>query len=187
MMGVGKCLLAIAMCTECRSMTSLIGGRTTVINGALFWVASIAAFHIRSCKPLTLASNGSICARPSRLSKTTRSAVYSFNASIAGLRGYWPGFPSLAITYSTSKAGVIGFTRQVAAEYAKEKIRVNAVAPGWHGGTALGAARRASLGPGTKLRRLRRRSRNAFRWGIAVRRTILSGSLFTWRAMIPTT
>ena len=68
-------------------------------------------------------------------------------ASIAGLRGYWPGFPSLAINYSTSKAGVIGFTRQVAAEYAKEKIRVNAVAPGWHGGTALGAARRASLGP----------------------------------------
>ena len=51
-------------------------------------------------------------------------------ASIAGLRGYWPGFPSLAVNYSTSKAGVIGFTRQVAAEYAKEKIRVNAVAPG---------------------------------------------------------
>ena len=101
-------------------------------------------------------------------------------ASIAGLRGYWPGFPSLAINYSTSKAGVIGFTRQVAAEYAKEKIRVNAVAPGWHGGTALGAARRASLGPDEI-------ARNAFRWGIAARRTISSGSLFTWRAMHPTT
>jgi NAD(P)-dependent dehydrogenase (short-subunit alcohol dehydrogenase family) len=63
-------------------------------------------------------------------------------ASIAGLRGFWPGFPSLAINYSTSKAGVIGFTRQVAAEYAADKIRVNAIAPGWHGGTALGAARR---------------------------------------------
>ncbi|MGZ5854430.1 MAG: SDR family NAD(P)-dependent oxidoreductase [Xanthobacteraceae bacterium] len=68
-------------------------------------------------------------------------------ASIAGLRGYWPGFPSLAINYSTSKAGIIGFTRQVAAEYAAEKIRVNAIAPGWHGGTALGAARRASVTP----------------------------------------
>jgi NAD(P)-dependent dehydrogenase (short-subunit alcohol dehydrogenase family) len=68
-------------------------------------------------------------------------------ASIAGLRGYWPGFPSLAINYSTSKAGVVGFTRQVAAEYAKEKIRVNAIAPGWHGGTALGAERRAATGP----------------------------------------
>ena len=44
----------------------------------------------------------------------------------------------MSINYSTSKAGIIGFTRQVAAEYAKEKIRVNAIAPGWHGGTALG-------------------------------------------------
>jgi NAD(P)-dependent dehydrogenase (short-subunit alcohol dehydrogenase family) len=99
-------------------------------------------------------------------------------ASIAGLRRYWPGFPSLAINYSTSKAGVIGFTRQVAAEYAKEKIRVNAVAPGWHGGTRW--APRAGRASGrTKSRRLRRRSRNAFRWGIAARRTISSGSLFT--------
>ena len=68
-------------------------------------------------------------------------------ASIAGLRGYWPGFPALAVNYSASKAGVIGFTRQVAAEYAAEKIRVNAIAPGWHGGTALGAERRAATGP----------------------------------------
>lgn len=67
--------------------------------------------------------------------------------SIAGLRGYWPGFPSLAVDYSTSKAGVIGFTRQVAAEYAKEKIRVNAIAAGWHGGTNLAAARSAHTSP----------------------------------------
>jgi NAD(P)-dependent dehydrogenase (short-subunit alcohol dehydrogenase family) len=68
-------------------------------------------------------------------------------ASVAALRGYWPGFPALAVNYSASKAGVIGFTRQVAAEYAKDKIRVNAIAPGWHGGTALGAERRAATGP----------------------------------------
>ncbi len=66
-------------------------------------------------------------------------------ASIAGLMGYYPGRPSLAINYSTAKAGVLGFTKQVAAEYAKEHIRVNAIAPGWHGGTDLGAARRAAL------------------------------------------
>jgi hypothetical protein len=41
-------------------MTSFIGGRTTAINGALSWVALIAALHIRSCKPLTFASKGSI-------------------------------------------------------------------------------------------------------------------------------
>ncbi len=65
-------------------------------------------------------------------------------ASILGLRGFWPGSPAGSISYSASKAGVIGFTRQVAAEYAVEKIRSNAIAPGWHGGTALGAERRAA-------------------------------------------
>ncbi len=65
-------------------------------------------------------------------------------ASIAGLKGFYPDMPGLAVNYSTSKAGVIGFTRQVAAEYAKDRIRVNAIAPGWHGGTNLGAERRAT-------------------------------------------
>ena len=68
-------------------------------------------------------------------------------ASIAGLRGYWPGFPSLAAHYAASKMGVVGFTRQVAAEYAGDNIRVNAIAAGWHGGTDLIAARRASTPP----------------------------------------
>lgn len=68
-------------------------------------------------------------------------------ASIAALRGYYPGFPALAINYTAAKAGVIGFTKQVAAEYAKDHIRSNVIAPGWHGGTDLGAARRATLTP----------------------------------------
>ena len=34
MIGMGRCLLAIARCVQCRSMTSLIGGRTAAINGA---------------------------------------------------------------------------------------------------------------------------------------------------------
>ena len=68
-------------------------------------------------------------------------------SSIMGLRGYFPDFPAMSISYSTTKAGIVGFTRQVAAEYAKEKIRVNAIAPGWHGGTALGAERREAAGP----------------------------------------
>jgi NAD(P)-dependent dehydrogenase (short-subunit alcohol dehydrogenase family) len=65
-------------------------------------------------------------------------------SSFIGLVGAYPGFPVTAIPYATSKAGVVGFTRQIAIEYAADGIRVNAIAPGWHGGTNLGRERRAT-------------------------------------------
>src|SRR4029078_7262445 len=68
-------------------------------------------------------------------------------SSILGLRGFAPGSPAVSIIYSAPREGGIGFTRQVAAEYAEEQIRVNAIAPGWHGGTALGAERRGARRP----------------------------------------
>ena len=46
-------------------------------------------------------------------------------ASGAGLRGGGGG-----IAYTTSKHGVVGFTRQLAAAYGNQGIRVNAIAPG---------------------------------------------------------
>jgi 3-oxoacyl-[acyl-carrier protein] reductase len=46
-------------------------------------------------------------------------------ASAAGLRGGGGG-----VAYTTSKHGVIGFTRQLAAAYGRQGIRVNAIAPG---------------------------------------------------------
>lgn len=46
-------------------------------------------------------------------------------ASIYGLVGFTNSAP-----YSASKAGVIGLTRQMAADYGPRGIRVNAVAPG---------------------------------------------------------
>ncbi|HET9629156.1 MAG TPA: SDR family NAD(P)-dependent oxidoreductase [Novosphingobium sp.] len=64
-------------------------------------------------------------------------------ASILGLGGYFPGFPASSADYAAAKAGVIGFTRQVAVEYAAEAVRANVIAPGWHSGTRLGAERRA--------------------------------------------
>lgn len=63
-------------------------------------------------------------------------------ASILGLGGYYPDFPASSADYAASKAGVIGFTRQVAVEYASEAVRANVIAPGWHGGTRLGDGRR---------------------------------------------
>jgi NAD(P)-dependent dehydrogenase (short-subunit alcohol dehydrogenase family) len=68
-------------------------------------------------------------------------------SSFLGSKGLYPGIPVTAIPYAASKAGIDGFTRQCAIEYAREGIRVNAIAPGWHGGTRLGRERRASATP----------------------------------------
>jgi len=50
-------------------------------------------------------------------------------ASIAGLRGTPSELP--AIGYSSSKGGVIAFTRDLAWKWGVHGIRVNAIAPGW--------------------------------------------------------
>jgi gluconate 5-dehydrogenase len=51
-------------------------------------------------------------------------------ASVAGLGGA-PSEIMDAIAYNASKAGVIGFTRDLACKWARHGINVNAIAPGW--------------------------------------------------------
>jgi NAD(P)-dependent dehydrogenase (short-subunit alcohol dehydrogenase family) len=64
-------------------------------------------------------------------------------SSVAAIRATNPKiFPHT--NYSVSKAGVISLTRQAAAEYAKDGIRVNCIVLGFHRGTSLGAEWRAS-------------------------------------------
>lgn len=58
-------------------------------------------------------------------------------ASIAALNGISPKTPAVSVNYSSSKAAVIGLSRQAAVEYAADGIRFNVIAPGWHLGTQL--------------------------------------------------
>lgn len=51
-------------------------------------------------------------------------------ASIAGIMGSSPEVVD-TIAYSTSKAAVIHFTRDLACKWARHGIRVNCIAPGW--------------------------------------------------------
>ncbi len=67
-------------------------------------------------------------------------------SSVLGLSAMDPDITSHC-DYSASKAAVISLTQQAAAEYGRDGIRVNVIAPGWHSGTSLSAAWRSEWPP----------------------------------------
>lgn len=74
-------------------------------------------------------------------------------ASVGGWGGVPPDISALG-HYVAAKAGVIGFTKQVAVEYGRDGVRANAIAPGWHPGGRL--ARESGLDEEQKRRHFER-------------------------------
>jgi len=59
-------------------------------------------------------------------------------ASVLGIRAFFEVGDIMPIAhYSVAKAGVISLTKETAVEYARDGIRANCIAPGWHRGTRL--------------------------------------------------
>ncbi len=91
-----------------------------------------------------------LCSRAAiPLMKTHGGAIVNFS-SVAGR----VGIPGMA-AYCTAKAAIIGLTRQMAAEYSGQNIRVNCVCPGTVATTAMGKQLLGSdTSPETQARRL---------------------------------
>ncbi|OAL50356.1 NAD(P)-binding protein [Pyrenochaeta sp. DS3sAY3a] len=66
---------------------------------------------------------------PDREAKETEASIAPVIINVSSLLGLQGGYG--AVAYAASKAGVLGFTRALATEYAVHGVRVNAIVPGY--------------------------------------------------------
>jgi NAD(P)-dependent dehydrogenase (short-subunit alcohol dehydrogenase family) len=106
-------------------------GRVDVLvnNAGIAWIAPAELTtpeQWRRVLEVNLTGPFLLCRALGRLMLAQRSGAIVNIASVAGLRGV-----ADRAAYNTSKHGLIGLTRTLAAEWGGRGVRVNAVCPGW--------------------------------------------------------
>jgi 3-oxoacyl-[acyl-carrier protein] reductase len=120
-----------------------LGGLDVVVNNA--GITRDAPLHKMTDEAwdavvdVSLRGTFNVCRAAARLLRT-RDATYNRKVvNMSSINGIY-GVAGNA-NYSAAKAGVIGLTKALAREWARNRINVNAVAPGYIEGTRLTAAR----------------------------------------------
>jgi NAD(P)-dependent dehydrogenase (short-subunit alcohol dehydrogenase family) len=83
----------------------------------------VAPFHLACLVAGTGAAGGVGAAEPARSGTSI--------VNVASILGLVSGAPLSGAGYAASKAGLIGLTRELAAQWGRRGVRVNALAPGW--------------------------------------------------------
>jgi 3-oxoacyl-[acyl-carrier protein] reductase len=120
-----------------------LGGLDVVVNNA--GITRDAPLHKMTDEAwdavvdVSLRGTFNVCRAAARLLRTKDATYNRKVVNMASINGIY-GVAGNA-NYSAAKAGVIGLTKALAREWARNRINVNAVAPGYIEGTRLTAAR----------------------------------------------
>jgi gluconate 5-dehydrogenase len=115
-------------------VVSKLGSIDILVNNAgTAWVASAAKMETEDWKKvvdINLTGSFLVTREVGGFMIEKRSGKIINMTSVTALRGTSPELLD-ALSYSASKAGIIGFTRDLAVKWARYRINVNAIAAGW--------------------------------------------------------